>query len=301
MKKVIILMSTYNGEKYLEVQLDSIVQQTYNNIELRIRDDGSTDNTINILKKYSEIYPNIKISFEKNVGYPECFYRLTDSKMNADYFMFADQDDQWLKTKVERAINVLESENYSGALCYYSSYNICDSNLKFIEKSPNKEGDFALKDTLYEVCGLEFTMALNMKAMNLLQKYRPKISKARGTWMSMLFSSQGKIIYDNSATANYRRHESAVTNSSTQKFGLFFWRLKNFILNKHLKNYKNMMIEFRDILDQRLNTHEKNLLDLFCGKLGLSGRIRKIFYPRRLRTNLTDEVQLRFLFLFNLL
>ncbi|MDT2755347.1 glycosyltransferase [Enterococcus pseudoavium] len=297
MKKVIILMSTYNGQKYLEEQLDSIILQTYSEIEIYIRDDGSSDETIDILKRYCKNYTNINVDFGENVGYPECFYKLTDKKLDGDYFMFADQDDYWLPFKVERAVKSLTSESSNGSVCYYSSYNICDNNLNFIRESPNKDKKFTLKDTLFEVCGLEFTMALNRQAFDLLNIYRPINSSARGTWMSMLFSSSGKVLYDNVATANYRRHEDAVTSPNMGNLGLFLWRVKKFLLGENLNNYKNMLKEFREIMGDNLSTQEKEILSIFCENHDFFGSTKKIFYPQRLRSSILDELQLRILFL----
>lgn len=297
MKKVMILMSTYNGQNYLEEQLDSLISQTYSEIEIYIRDDGSSDETTEILKRYCQNHANINVDFGDNVGYPECFYKLTDKKLDGDYFMFADQDDQWLPFKVERAVKFLNSESSNGPVCYYSSYNICDSNLKFVHESPNKDKKFTLKDTLFEVCGLEFTMAMNRQAFELLNIYRPIISNARGTWMSMLFSSKGKVLFDNIATANYRRHENAVTSPNMGSFGLFLWRVKKFLLSENSNNYKNMLREFRDIMGDNLNTQEKEMLSIFCDDHGFIGSIKKIFYPQRLRSSILDDFQLRVLFL----
>ncbi|MBU5366299.1 glycosyltransferase [Enterococcus devriesei] len=301
MKKVIILISTYNGEKYIKEQIESILLQSYQEIEIHIRDDGSSDKTVDILKEYSQKYSAIHVDFGKNVGYPECFYKLTDKKIDADYFMFSDQDDYWLENKVERAVDFLNSEPFDQPVCYYSSYNICDQDLNFIKKSPDKHSQFSLRETLYEVCGLEFTMAINKEALNLLKKYKPKTSKARGTWMSMLFSSKGKILYDNVATANYRRHESAVTSSNMSSLGLFLWRIKKFLTNNNSKNYQNMLEEFREIVGNDLSVQEKKLLSVFCDEHYFFGAFKKIFYPGRLRSSTLDDTQLRILFLLKIL
>ena len=93
MKKVIVLLSTYNGDKYLSEFLDSVMNQTYSNFELFIRDDGSTENTIKNLKQYKKKYNKIHLILDgNNLGYPACFYYLTDCvSKKADYYFFADQ------------------------------------------------------------------------------------------------------------------------------------------------------------------------------------------------------------------
>ena len=77
MPKVNILLSTYNGEAFLKQQLDSLQAQNYKNIEIYIRDDGSTDNTIEIIKSYEERYENFRILFGNNIGATNSFFQLS--------------------------------------------------------------------------------------------------------------------------------------------------------------------------------------------------------------------------------
>ena len=86
--KVQILLSTYNGEKYLLEQLNSLLQQSYSNIHILIRDDGSSDNTVNILKNYQKIFPQkIKLVLEKNIGVVNSFFKLIEiSENNYDFY-----------------------------------------------------------------------------------------------------------------------------------------------------------------------------------------------------------------------
>ena len=76
-KKVAIVLSTYNGEKYIEKQLESLVNQTYKNIDIYIRDDGSKDKTTEIIEKYESKYNNIKLIKANNVGLVNSFYIVT--------------------------------------------------------------------------------------------------------------------------------------------------------------------------------------------------------------------------------
>ena len=106
-KKVAILMSTYNGEKYLKEQIESLLAQTYGNIEIYIRDDGSKDNTIKIIKNYKEKYNNIVLKEGKNIGFINSFFELLNLCNDADYYAYCDQDDVWMNDKIERAVKFL--------------------------------------------------------------------------------------------------------------------------------------------------------------------------------------------------
>ena len=104
-----ILLSTYNGEKYLSEQLDSILQQSYQNFIIYIRDDGSNDNTLNIIMYYVHNFPSkIKLVDDKvkHRGAKLSFIWLM-SHIESDYYMFCDQDDVWLPNKIELSIDKL--------------------------------------------------------------------------------------------------------------------------------------------------------------------------------------------------
>ena len=120
---VSIAMCTYNGEKYLRGQLDSIIGQTYKNLEIIIVDDGSKDATMHILNTYASIDNRIKIfQNEKNLGFVQNFSKAI-SLCNGDFIALADQDDIWKKNKIEVFINEI-GEN----TLIYSDAQLMDEN-----------------------------------------------------------------------------------------------------------------------------------------------------------------------------
>ena len=98
-KKVAVLLSTYNGEKYVGAQIHSILTQNYKNIEIVVRDDGSKDKTVEIIKEYMQKYSNIVLHQGENLGFIKSFFELLKYE-DADYYAFADQDDIWLPNKI---------------------------------------------------------------------------------------------------------------------------------------------------------------------------------------------------------
>lgn len=117
-KKVSIVLCTYNGENYLREQLDSIINQTHPIFEILVQDDGSTDNTMAILKEYAARYPVIQVkrnptNLGHKMNFKTGFYRAS-----GDYIAIADQDDIWVDTKIEQLIEGI-GDNY---LVYSSSY-----------------------------------------------------------------------------------------------------------------------------------------------------------------------------------
>lgn len=301
MDKAIVLLSSYNGAEYIGAQIESIISQSYDNWKLIIRDDNSGDGTVDIIKDYCRRDSRIHlISDDKgNLGYPACFYELTDTAPDAEYYFFADQDDVWFPDKIERAIRMLSALTDNRPAAYYGGYTICDENLASIRTAaPNHPAGshIKLKDTLFEVCGLEFTMAVNRKALKLLNSHKPSFSTGRGTWMSMLYSVYADIVFDEEPCAFYRRHESAVTASNQSFWGLWIWRFK-YLFGGGFKDFHDIIKDFYQTVGPELDVSDRRLLRLFSGEKYFPDVITKVFYPKRLRSRMMDEMALRFAFL----
>ena len=115
MEKIDILLATYNGSKYLHEQLDSILSQSYGNINVIIRDDGSSDNTVMIIKEYEQKDNRVKLLSDNlgNLGFVRNFEKLMKNS-TSEYLMFSDQDDIWYNNKVEtsyKRIKAIEEKN----------------------------------------------------------------------------------------------------------------------------------------------------------------------------------------------
>lgn len=134
-----ILLSTYNGSKYLKEQLDSIFVQTYKEWHLIIRDDGSNDDTLKILYHYKKKYPS-KISImedKQRIGPALSYFKLLEIS-NADYIMFCDQDDVWYVNKIEECINrmiEIEKKYKLKPILIHSDLEVVDESLNLIHKS----------------------------------------------------------------------------------------------------------------------------------------------------------------------
>lgn len=175
-KLVSIAMATYNGEKYLKEQLDSIYAQTYKNIEVIVCDDCSSDKTVEILDEYKEKYGLKYYINEKNLGFKKNFEKAI-SLCSGDFIALADQDDIWIESKIEIFLKSKGIDN----LIYMSDYlhkNFIDieTNLKLKENivayNPKKGIKFSTK--LIQVASdIKFVPIENMtreEVIQLLQK-----------------------------------------------------------------------------------------------------------------------------------
>ena len=139
MSKIAILLATYNGARFIREQIDSIKDQTYKDWDLYVRDDGSTDNTVSIIQEYENMNPNIHLfeDEEKHIGAKNSFMKLL-SAIDSDYYMFCDQDDIWLPTKIEHSVDLLEKteKKYPNKpIIVHTDVTVVDGNLNVLSQS----------------------------------------------------------------------------------------------------------------------------------------------------------------------
>lgn len=135
---IAILLATYNGAKYLKEQLDTLVSQSYQKWHLFVHDDGSTDETPTILRFYAQQYDNISIlEYDSQKGPANNFLSLLQ-RVDAEYYMFCDQDDVWLNNKIETSIlkmKELEAQAPSVPIVICSDLHIVDKELNITSQS----------------------------------------------------------------------------------------------------------------------------------------------------------------------
>ena len=297
MKKVIILLSTYNGEKYILEQLDSLVNQTYKNIEILIRDDGSKDNTVSIIKKYMLNHKNIKLIKGKNIGFVNSFFELI-KKAKGEYYSFCDQDDIWHLDKIEKAVSLLNKENNNIPLLYASNYDYYDENMTFIAHANKSKYTPSFSNALFENISTGNTMVFNNKARDLVLDTDLDDIVFHDWWLYMVCVAFGKVIYDSNSTIKYRRHSNNVTTVKQDFFGIFIFRLKQYVFNNKFWNDLNKQhILFYNMFFDKLNNKDKKILKLFIDKKSFLSQVKKTFYFVNYRNSLIQEIMIRMIFL----
>lgn len=299
-KKVKVLLSAYNGEKYIGEQVESILNQTYQNIELYIRDDGSTDATLHTLECFQD-NPRVHVIAGENVDFNNSFLQLVELSGEADYYSFADQDDVWFPDKVERAVQMMsraEKENSDIPILYFTNYDFYDENMNFQEHGTAPSMKPCFRNALVDCMPLGFNTMFNKKAHDMICADIPKQSCGHDWWTYMICAGMGKVIYDDKTTVCYRRHESNVSAGGMGFLEFQIWRFKKFFVNHYFRNIRMQLKEYRSIYGDRLDPEDRKLLDLFCDEhYNFAHAIRKVFYGKRFRSRLTDEIMVRFIFL----
>lgn len=255
---VAILMSTYNGEKYLKEQIDSILCQTYKDWKLYIRDDGSIDGTIDIALDYAKQYPGI-ITLEKgdNIGCGYSFMHLLEN-VESDYFMFCDQDDVWKCDKIEKTLNEMHNmeKEYGNitAIGVFTDLSVVDQNLEVKYESFWKSNKRNPEDAKYLYRAivnrqpfLGCTMLMNRAVKEVVFPINDFIKKTgqHDNWVMFILSVKGKVGYVNEPLIYYRQHEGNV--SGYEALTLSHERVYKFALSSPIALFNILRERYDDL------------------------------------------------------
>lgn len=302
MKKVNVLLSSYNGEKYIREQIESILSQTYSDITLYVRDDGSQDGTPDILREY-ERQGKIILETGQNVGFIKSFFWLVAHCGGADYYAYADQDDVWMPEKISMAVECLtQEEEMHGEIpvLYFSNYDFYNEKMEFVAHAAPETAEKhpSFRNALTDCMPLGFNSVFNRVARDMMAENVPKFSCGHDWWTYILCQGLGRVVYDPRPTVRYRRTGNNVSAGGMNFIKFQIWRIKKFIIGGNMKNIRIMLAEFWKLYGDRLSEEDRKLLSLFVRKkYNLIVALRKTFYPHMFRQKLTDEIMLRFFFL----
>ncbi len=214
-----ILLSTYNGERYLADLLDSIAAQTHSDWRLLVRDDGSTDRTVEIIKSFDARLPGrVRLIREPdgNIGAARNFSSLL-SRSDADYIMFADQDDVWLADKVavtlERMQKLEQEHGSDTARLVHTDLTVVDENLAKIADSfwnyqhLNPENGRILSRALVANTATGCSIMINKRLKDLALPI-PQEAIMHDWWLALVASALGRVDYVPRPTILYRQHST---------------------------------------------------------------------------------------------
>lgn len=225
MYKVQVLLSSYNGEKFISEQIDSILEQKDVEVKILIRDDGSSDSTLDIIAKYHN--DNIEVIKANNVGATKSFFELIRLAGDADYYAFSDQDDVWLDYKLSAAVNKLKDHDNIPAV-YCSNTLLVDSNLNLIKKE-NKKPKISLESALIKNYATGCTVVFNKELMKFLKMNTNVDVPYHDWWVNLVALSIGGVsIFDDNAYIKYRQHGNNVVGGSGSFWLKWKSRLKRF-------------------------------------------------------------------------
>lgn len=250
--KIAILMATFNGEKYLKEQLESIINQTNKNFDLFVRDDGSTDNTVSILNEYNNNYTNIHLIKKINDTKGQLanfsnLYKYVTKLNKYDYIMFSDQDDIWMPDKISNSINEIKPY-YNNPTLLYTNYMNYDQNTgkKTIAYPKHYDEDFEAIFVQNWLMGC--TMVLNRKIIDLINEIPVDVDN-HDYWVALVAALHNNIVYLEKITMIHRLHNYNVTTRASKKgFRRKIKRTFTILFNKKyriskIKMWKNVQHE----------------------------------------------------------
>ena len=237
-------MATYNGAQYIGEQIDSIIGQTNKDWELYIRDDGSSDNTLEIVKQFCNQYSNIHLTADPQLhrGSRDSFMWLLEN-IDSDLYMFCDQDDVWLPEKIEESIKMIPKDNKPFVIC--TNLRVVDSNLNTLNDSfweikqigIDDFNDFKLRWTQNNVAGC--TMLFDAKTKKICFPY-PKSASMHDAWISLsTLANGGRIIPIQKQLMLYRQHEKNVVGAK-DKGVLHYFTETNAVIGRMFSQYKTI-------------------------------------------------------------
>lgn len=206
MYSVTVLLSTYNGEKYIEEQIQSLLTQKNIKLSIFARDDGSTDSTKQILDKYKDEGVLTWYTGE-NLKPAYSFLDLVNKAPKSEYYAFCDQDDVWNDDKLECAVKALESYgNTNIPRLYCANYQLVDSELQNLPDNGHVSTT-TFDAALVSSCCTGCTVVFNRALLNILRMGTPKVIVMHDDWVhKVCLAVGGTVFYDKSKVLKYRQH-----------------------------------------------------------------------------------------------
>ena len=291
-----VLISTYNGELYIEEQLKSIEKQTYQDYHVYIRDDGSRDHTVAMIQEYIEdnhLEDKYTLIEGENLGFSKSFYELLLEASDGEYWAFCDQDDYWYPDKLQNAINWMSNEDNQIPLLYHSGFEIGNADFSQRKKYSICQFSYTFRSSLTSNIFFGFAVVINRSLYEKLIMADFAKVKYHDWFSGMIVSAFGKYYMSDNIDAIHRQHGN---NASP----LYFLKKipDGLKLLKGDDIYTRNVREFYHLFRNDMNSEQKALCEMFLNeKYRLPVALRKAFYPKRWNPQMKVELILRGLML----
>lgn len=292
MYSISVLMSTYNGSKYLEEQINSLILQKDVQVSILVRDDGSTDETVDILKKYSN-KGILKYYQGHNMGPAYSFLDLIMSAPESDFYAFCDQDDIWESDKLSSAVQMLSEYNSKDVALYYCGARVFNLENKVIGQIVGQKEQGYI-DALIHNSVLGCSMVFTSTLLSLLRKYSgKKLLMHDDLAIKLCLAVGGKVIRDDRLLLNYRIHGSNAVGTQEK----FLHALNRRIKSLYKQSCERSM-ELQDIYEiYKEDIPLENIYPLETiayYKKSFLGRFRVIFDKQLKANNMKTTIHFKF-------
>jgi len=291
-----ILMATYNGERYLKEQINSILAQTYTNWNLIVQDDCSTDGTPRLLLNYQKQYPGkitVIPNFKRFGSAQSNFFSLL-FQSTAAYVMACDQDDVWLPNKImltmQKTHEMEKNSSTSTPLLVHTDLAVTDAVLETISPSlfymqKMDASRTALRQLLAQNIVTGCTMMVNRPLLDILGKKEPQGAIMHDWWLALLVNCTGRIGFVDEPTILYRQHgENAIGARNARSLWHKLRLLRD--LKQVRKNITATYLQaqcFLELYEGVLNRDQRLLLTQYAG-IPLKNKMNRCLTAWRLGT-----------------
>ena len=281
-----ILMATYNGENYIKEQINSILDQSFQDFKLIICDDQSNDKTFDILKEYEKIYPK-KIYVYKNIerqGSAKKNFISMFKYIESDYIMFADQDDVWLKDKIKNSYKLIKEKEciliQKSPIIVHTNLKIVNQDKIVISESFYKHQNISasinsFKNILIQNIFVGCTLMINKEMSNLLKDVYDDSRIIMHDWIiGILAVGCGHSYYIETPQILYRQHDNNSVGASNP-----YKMEKLFNLKKQYNNIRDTFFQAEYIKEKFgniFNKEDKKILNIYS-KFCYNSRWQKMY------------------------
>ncbi|BCP57529.1 TPA: glycosyltransferase family 2 protein [Streptococcus suis] len=265
--KVNILMSTYNGQRFLAEQIRSIQEQSYTDWTLFIRDDGSSDNTKEILKGFERQDSRIHlIDSDKsdNLGVIKSFHKLVNHD-RADFYFFSDQDDVWLPNKLELSLKEAHNNPAELPLMVYMDLKVVNQDLEIMTESMVKsQSHHANTELVQELTENTVTGGVAMINHTLAEMWQETDDILMHDWyLALLASAFGNLVFIDQPGELYRQHSDNVLGARTLSKRFKKWIRPHILFAVYWDLIKNSQKQARHLLQMPLSQSNRELIEAF--------------------------------------
>ncbi|MBQ8289923.1 MAG: glycosyltransferase [Clostridia bacterium] len=294
--KVQILLSTYNGEKYLRPQLDSFLSLRDVELSVLIRDDGSCDTTPEILREYRDKH-GFEVIFGENIGINRSVYELARARdKECDFFAFADQDDIWLEDKLSRAVALMG--DFDAPTLYAGTSYLTDDLLNIKGTTAKIRRPLGFYNAMVENMCIGHTLVLNASLMDIYARNFSDGIFVYDYWAYIIASAFGSIVYDATPETYYRQHGENAIGYKSGFFSRLKVRIGRVLSGKSHYNARQLRA-FLDTFGDKIPEHYRHEAeDFFKSDRSFFSRLGYIFRTKAYRQGVGEGIIFRLMYLF---
>lgn len=295
----VILLSSYRGGEHLPAMLDSLARQDWPNCKVMVRDDGSDDETRDVLERLSRLHA-FDVDCGSNIGSKASFAHLLQHAPEAEATFFADQDDVWFADKVRRAVAALARVPNDRPALYCTALDIVTDDLNLVARSPAWPKPPSFANALVENIATGCTIALNPAAVVLLRRHPPPHAAIMHDWWAYLvISALGQVIYDPVPSLAYRLHARNQVGLPTGSVNWFLARLRRRLRGNYISAIIEQAGAVATQLGAELTSEQSRMVDRLRAARSLSGRLAFLSEREIHRQFARDQAAMKLMVLLN--